>query len=208
MAENQPCANDCCKHAEGEARPPLLTPAARNLCEQLELTLDDCCYARAIAGSTHLDREAIICYALAKQRISWKRAIELRKAGKRPATQHDGVRRRAADCGIRTKFPGASSAKLEELMERAAAEPTKHLHFMTKERRNQTVHDTYTSMFDGVTITDLASLFPERKWERYLAKGWTSLKMHLSEDEKREIQTHVTPPCQACTHRPTPDALC
>ena len=59
---------------------------------------------------------------------------------------------------------------------------------MTAKRQRSWLSEQYESGLAGVSIEDLAALFPAKRWRKFKRRGWAILQMSLSEKEKRFIR--------------------
>eukprot|EP00966_Prymnesium_polylepis_P017750 409034-Prymnesium_polylepis.1 len=59
---------------------------------------------------------------------------------------------------------------------------------MTAKRQRTWISEQYEQRLAGVSIEDLADLFPIKRWKKFKRRGWALLQLSLSEKEKRFIR--------------------
>lgn len=165
------------------------SPGAQRLIDTYDLSVENVHTIMSISGKNYVDVVSVVRYLQLSGKVTEGAAMHMlhhtNNRAHTPATEHEELRKKAKQVGLRNSYFGSNSKHLHHALNVVETEPEKHLHIMTQKRLVEQIEASNKTLLKGVTVSMLASLFPEKKWARYKRKGWCMLRLNFSEKEAR-----------------------
>ena len=114
------------------------SPGAQRLIDTYGLSGENVHTIMSISGKKYVDVVSVVRYLQLAGKVTEEATMHmLRHTNKRahtPATEHEELRKKAKQVGLRNSYFGSNSNHLHHALNVVETEPEKHLHIMTQKR--------------------------------------------------------------------------